>query len=148
MTPNEQLLQASRNADLDSALSAIANGADVNTCEDRGWTPFMNAAWNSDTIMMDRLRSAGAKTAALSLDGYSAAHYAARAGRTNSMRSLSIEEINQPDADGLTPIFYAALFGHATTFQALVRLGADDKRKTKHGHTCYDYARLFGKRVA
>ena len=149
MSPNEQLLQGSRDADLFVVSSALSSGADVNAADEYGWTAFMNATWNSDTNMMRLLRiQHGANAALLSIDGYAAAHYAARAGRTFIIAQFTAEELNQPDADGLTPIFHAAIFGHRATFHTMRMNGADDAHKSPVGHTCYDYARLFGNKVA
>lgn len=149
MTSNEQLLQASRDAMMETVIHALSTGANVNATDEYGWTAFMNATWNSDANMMRLLRiQHGANVALLSDDGYSAAHYAARAGRTFIIGQFTSEELNQPDGDGLTPIFHAAIFGHKATFNTLRMNGADDTLKSPGGHTCYDYARLFGDKVA
>lgn len=148
MTPDERLIKASSEASLEGVTSAIADGADVNTPDKHGWTAFMNATWNSDSNMMRMLRLAGANASLLSDDGYAAVHYAARAGRTSIIGQFTAEELNQPDADGLTPIFHAAIFGHRATFYGMIKHGANDAHKVKRGHTCYDYAWMFGNKVA
>jgi ankyrin repeat protein len=60
MPPQDRLNHAVRKGDVGGAESALAQGADVNKRDVRGFTPVMNAARTSDTNMVRLLLAKGA----------------------------------------------------------------------------------------
>ena len=56
----------------------------------------------------------------------------------------SEENINAPDANGLTPLMWAAAYGQAPTATLLLRAGADYSLKGRDGETALHLAAAGG----
>jgi hypothetical protein len=61
------------------------------------------------------------------------------------IRSASIEQLNQQNAHGFTPLMIAALNGQDSVFEALLARGVDTKLKNNDGDTALEIATEWGR---
>ncbi len=59
---NMLLLEAAERGDKECAKKLLGEGADVNSCDQYGWTPLMAATFHCRSIMVEFLLSKGANT--------------------------------------------------------------------------------------
>ena len=109
----------------------IANGANVNAQEKRGFTPLDFA--ESKTAAL--LRKHGGKTRK-QLPAISV-HDAARAGNIKAVKQYLAAgtNVNAKSNDGTTPLHKAALKGHKEIAELLITKGADVNAKSRTGTT-------------
>jgi ankyrin repeat protein/L-ascorbate metabolism protein UlaG (beta-lactamase superfamily) len=102
-------------------------GADPDPVDDWGGTPLARAFLNGDIEIARLLISAGADVNRPAGDWErSILHTAAVSGRTDLI-ALAVEfsaDVNAVDAYGMTPIEYAARYGHKDAADALIAAGA------------------------
>ncbi len=156
-TPEGQtpLMTAAHSGNLAAATALIAAGAKVNTVEGfRGQTALMWAAATSHPEIVKLLLAHGADPSVHSAvradpppgggggapyahGGMTALSFAARQGDLAAVRILveNHANVNDPDADGLTPLILAVMNTHYETGAYLLDQGADPKIADKDGRT-------------
>ncbi|MBE6463625.1 MAG: ankyrin repeat domain-containing protein [Alphaproteobacteria bacterium] len=72
---DKALIEATIEGNIEEVRSLLENGADVNTQDDKGWTPLMFAAKSQDVEMAKLLMENGADNEIRNEDGYKAIWY-------------------------------------------------------------------------
>ncbi len=152
------LMTASRAGNVDAVKVLLDHGANANAKETfRGQTALMWAAAENHPEVVKLLLAhgadprvqsndrdttppklmAGTPAAPISKGGLTALVFAARQGSIEAARALlgADAEINQPDADGHTPLLIAILNNHDDLAQMLISKGADVNAADKDGRT-------------
>jgi ankyrin repeat protein len=138
------LLDASKNGDLEKAKRAIEKGADVNA--DNGQTPLCLASWKGHESIVSLLLEEGADVNAKSSYGWTPLLVACQNGH-DSIVSLLLEkgaDVNVKDEDGWTPLHEACQNGHEAIVSLLLEKGADVNAKDNGGETPLHKARYNG----
>lgn len=73
-------------------------------------------------------------------------HEAARSGEIRNIEVLISEglDVNSADANGHTPLIFAAMAGKADVVKELLKKGADPSIKDSMGHDAFSSAMFFG----
>ncbi len=146
----------------DNLIIEINDGANVNQVASNGWTPLITAAASSQGGSINTLNTLiadGANLNAVTTDGWTAltaaaANSFAKFGARVTLQTDKITalinaglNVNQPDAEGRTPLIWAAMMGKVSgtvedtsTVQLLLADGANPLLKDNAGMTAYDYA--------
>lgn len=105
---------------------------------------LIHAASREDLRLLSLFLFLGAKPGAL-VDGTTALHAAAWAGRTRSAQRLldAGAPVDAPDQAGLTPLMTAASQGHSALVRLLLHRGADPLKRASCGRAA-DLARRNG----
>ena len=113
--------------------SALANGADVNGKDKRGWPPLHVAVWYKQKDIAEVLIAKGADVNAEESQGYTALHLAAIKGATDVVDPLIAKgaDINAQDRAGQTPLYLAVQYGYKDLVQLLIAKGADVNAQTR-----------------
>lgn len=126
-------------SDVDFVRMIYTYGADINLpCElCYGRTPaLIGVAYNSDIEMMKFLMSLEPDLSIKDNDGRGYLHYAAMNGNVRLLEYLlkqNVEDINEMDHLGRTPLMYTLLNEHIEAYDFLLAKGADVKLYTKYG---------------
>ena len=121
-----------------AVLSAfIHSGADIDTRDERGWTPLMISSFNGNQEVARLLVEHGASIHIEDTSGYTPLHWAAFNGYTDVVKLLIIKHanLNAQSKHGWTPLLQAATRGHLTTCGALIAGGADVNLSSFDGWT-------------
>ena len=105
----------------------LASGVDINTRDERGWTPLMISSFNGDEEIAELLIRSGADVHARDAAGYGPLHWAAFNGYHRVIKLL-IDRRANPDAQsnfGWTPLMQAAARGHLAAVRQLLDGGAN-----------------------
>lgn len=142
------LVKAVENDDLARARKLIAKGANVNLTDEQGGTALQLAAANGDERMTQLLLDAGADVNARQTGriNYDALDHAAWTGNGETIRVLlsAGAHVNDPTAEGWTPLMIAMLYGHLDVVEALLAGGADVNARAPTGWTALKEARFRG----
>ncbi|POM78898.1 Ankyrin repeat domain containing hypothetical protein 52 [Phytophthora palmivora] len=117
-------------------------GANVDTKDIEGMTPLMIASRNGQLRLVELLIARGADLELCCNSGHSALHFAAGNGRLEVVRELVSAGANLHARDqirGLTPLMYAAMYGHADIVKDLLPLSCQrdvDTIETKCNKKC------------
>lgn len=146
LSPNERLLAAARNGDVQSATGAIADGAEVNTKTPQGETSAWIAAERGNADLLDNLIMSGADLDLSDETRRTPLIVAARGGHGEVVKRLLAEnvDINRQDNLGATALHGAAINGHAEIVAALLKAGADRTVKNRLGYTARQVAEMNG----
>jgi ankyrin repeat protein len=118
----------------------VQKHAVVDAASPQGVTPLMLAAHVGAARVTARLLAAGADQLLRSRSGFSAVHFAARAGHTDVLDLLlasysgALLEAAAGDA-GRTPLHLAAAGGHVAAVRSLLRVGANATARDAAGRT-------------
>ena len=125
--PSKSLHQAASDGDVEQLKLYIANKADLNKADERGYPPLCYAAEPGHTEAVKLLLEGGAKATATGPEGRTALIGAAQGGKTEVVDALIAAgaDVKAKDAAGNTPLHMAANMGHIETVQALIKAGAD-----------------------
>jgi len=106
---SNELMAAAHAGDLALVNSLLAAGADVNACDEHGWSPLMKACYNAElkrgfADVVQTLIDAGAN-------------------------------IEAPIGYGVRPLMLAAGYGETAVVEALLQAGADVTAQNEGGYT-------------
>jgi ankyrin repeat protein len=118
--------RAGYRATVDALLAAKAN---VNAKNRFGDTPLMAAALNGHLEVVRKLRTRGAD---IDPRGWTPLIYAATGGH---------DDINAQSPNGTTALMMAVREGRGSTFDLLMRRGADFQRRNENGASALDWAK-------
>jgi len=108
---------------------------------------LMDGLAKGDARMVRDAIKRGANTRYRNKEGHSVLHLAV-VGANQDLVKLAIKylkpDLNWADADGLTPLHYAAGDGNVEVFNILIDAGADGNRKDFDGDTPFDYLEFKG----
>ncbi len=120
-------IQSAEKNDREAVALFLGSGMDVDTRDDRGWTPLMVSAFNGNEEMALLLIRCGADINAKDKAGYGPLHWASFNGYSNVVKLL-IEKGANPNAlsnHGWTPLLQAATRGHLIAAGQLIAGGAN-----------------------
>lgn len=115
----------------------LNSGLDVNTADERGWTPLMISSFNGNEEIAELLILSGADIEARDKAGYGPMHWAAFNGYHRIIKLL-LEKKADPNAlssFGWTPLMQAATRGHLIAAGQLIGGGANVNLAAKDGWT-------------
>lgn len=135
------LMVSARAGMVDALIELLTSGADIGLVNTQGKTAIEIA--NSSTFVpsiMDvitRVLEFGGRINSSDSSVFSPLHHMVRHGHAGPLQttilSSSAEELNQPDALGITPIMAATIYSQTESFRLLVMAGADIKATTPEG---------------
>ena len=139
-------MQASEAGNLRAIQIFIGSGVDLETRDERNWTPLMISAFNGKETAAYLLIQSGAKIDAKDHNGYSPIHWAAFNGYSEVV-SLLIRHGANPNAlsnFGWTPLMQAATKGHLLAAAQLIAGGAQVNAISKDNWTALHKAAANG----
>jgi len=124
----------------------LSSGANVDTYDDRLWTPLMISSFNGDEQMATLLIKSGANIQHRDSAGYSPLHWAAFNGYSKVVNLLLSKhaEVNARSNHGWTPLLQAATRGHLSVSFVLIDNGADVNAASNDGWTSLHKAAANG----
>ncbi|MDQ3440552.1 MAG: ankyrin repeat domain-containing protein, partial [Planctomycetota bacterium] len=129
VTGNTLLYEVAGSTHADVAETLLRAGADPNELNGSGDPPLIAASIRGDVRIVRALLKAGAKVDPPAPTPKMMTNPTMRMFTTDGNKTFS------------SPLVHAAEIGHLEVVRALVKAGADVKRKDGHGHTAYDAAR-------
>ncbi len=141
---------AAREAHVDVVRALVGAGGDAAQADAEGWTPLHWAARRGHLACVQYLLSVpgvAAELGALTHEGATAVAFAAREGFMDVVRALveAGSDAAQPDAQGMTPLHWAAQRGHLLCAEYLLTLpSVDVSARTGDGPTAETLALVEG----
>lgn len=135
------LFEAAEKGDIAAIHKSIEMGYDVNSVDEKGFTPLIIATMQGHTKAIEVLLAAGAQIDGKYKNGSTALIFAASSNieATNLLISKNAN-INIKNNNGFTPLMAAASTGHIENMVALIKKGADIDEKDKKNWTALIYA--------
>jgi len=130
-------IKSAEAGDRASVVLFLNSGLDIDTKDERGWTPLMISSFNGNEDIAELLIRGGADIQARDNAGYGPMHWAAFKGYYRIIRLL-LDRKADPDAlsnFGWTPLMQAATRGHLIAAGQLVAGGANVNLASKDGWT-------------
>ena len=145
-TPTTDLLTAVHEDRTDTALSLIADNADVSARNDYGVSALSLACENGNTELVGALLEAGADPNTTLPGGETALMTAARTGRPEPVRLLLDHgaKVDVTERKDQTALMWAAAEGHTEVVRILLEAGADPHRALDSGFTPLFFASRNG----
>ncbi|KAL8597549.1 hypothetical protein ACOMHN_033420 [Nucella lapillus] len=121
----------------DVTRNLLQAGADVNTQDEDGVTPFLEASRVCHSDTMELLIHYGADVNTLNKQGDTPLLEALRKGHSDSVKLLIVHgaDVNIQNKQGDTPLLEASRSGHSDTVKVLIDHGADVNIQNKQGYT-------------
>lgn len=115
----------------------LNSGMNVDTCDDRQWTPLMISAFNGNQEMAALLIKSGAYIHHKDTAGYTPLHWAAFNGFTKVVKLLLDKQadVNARSNHGWSALLQAATRGHLSVSMMLIEKGADVNAASNDGWT-------------
>jgi len=149
--PDEQGYYCLQWAALNNRVAVVTylldEGCDLNAVDSTGQTAIHWAVVRGAIPALETLLRAGADVNATDSRGYAACHVAAQYGQTAVLYHLSMKwavDTDVPDADGRTPLHWAAYKGYADTARLLLVIGSRSMLPDKEGCTPLHWAAIRG----
>ena len=142
IAPAHLLRSAVFEGNLQEIHRLLAQGVNVNSRDDDGYTPLIWAQLGNQPEAVKLLLDRGADVNAQDGAGYTALHQAAMAGRDSIMEVL-LERgafVDTRNRNGWTPLMDAAAYGKVIAVEYLLAKGADPNAMTKDGQTAFSLA--------
>jgi len=136
---SQALGEAVRRCDLKATQKYIEAGIDINSVDNSGRTPLINAVDVNCSSLIKLLIDKGAQINAVDTQGMTPLHYAATKGNTDLVLLLLAKgsNINDQDKNGNTPLHMAVLANSIDAVKALLDKGADINIKNKAGQKAF-----------
>jgi TonB family protein len=134
-----KLMDAALRGDKVGFKAALAAGDKLTDVDASGWTPLMYAAGSFGDSLEGELLKAGAKVNARSKRGETALMASAVAGMVDEDLLDAGAEVNAVDDVGMTALMLLVQRGNPDEIEALLRAGADARKKDALGRTALDY---------
>jgi ankyrin repeat protein len=114
----------------------------IDTCDERGWTPLFLAAFNGNGELAKLFFEFGANLNMKDHGGFTPLHWAAYKGHANVIKHFVTHnaDINTRSLRGWTPLMMAATSGHLSACSALLASGAESGLTSGHGWTALQKA--------
>lgn len=138
---------AALNNRVPEATFLLQRGANVNAADHTGQTALHWAAVRGSLPVIETLLRHNADYEARDNRGYTICHVAAQYSQTAVLYHLALRwavDIDSPDADGRTPLHWAAYKGWADTIRLLLVLDARYTLADKEGCTALHWAAIKG----
>ena len=115
----------------------LSAGVNVDTCDDRQWTPLMISSFNGDEAMATLLIKSGANIHHRDSAGYTPLHWSAFNGYSKVVNLLlsKLADVNARSKHGWTPLMQAATRGHLSVCSLLLEHGAEINAASNDGWT-------------
>ncbi len=129
--------RSAEKGDRDAVLLFLRSGVDIDTQDERGWTPLMISTFNGREEIALLLIENGANVNAKDSAGYGPLHWAAFNG-FDSVVELLIDKraaVNAVSNHGWSPLLQAATRGHLKIAEQLIEAGADVNLASHDGWT-------------
>ena len=132
--------------DTKTMKTLIANGANLDTTDQHGFTALMVASYSGDVEIVRLLLEAGALVDKKDSSGYTALMYFCSAGNLPCVRLLLEHgaSVNEANHDCSTPLMFAAQQGHNEIVRLLLDKGADPTITDCLGFSAADLAKKTG----
>ena len=142
----EGFLKSAEAGDRAAVTLFLGSGVDVNTSDERGWTPLMISSFNGNGEIAEILVQSGADVHAKDNAGYSPMHWAAYSGYYKVIKLLLEKKANPNTLSnfGWTPLMQAATRGHLVVVGQLISGGAHVNLPSKDGWTALHKATANG----
>ncbi len=142
----QSFLNAIENGDQKAIQIFMSCGVNIESRDERDWTPLMISSFNGNEELAAFLIRCGAKVQARDKNGYSPLHWAAFNGYLEVVKMLlDIKaEINERSNFGWTALMQAATRGHAAVVKELLKRGAWVNEVTSDGWTALHKAAANG----
>lgn len=148
MSSEHRLREAIINGDSAQAATALAEGAKLETTDERGMTPLLLAVKHGHRQIVELLLERGADLTHARHDGLTPLFMAIREGNVD-MVALLLEKGADVNARGaissVTPLHVAAYEGHHEIITLLLKSGADKQARMTSGELPVDLARQLGR---
>jgi ankyrin repeat protein len=130
-------IKAAESGKRDVIALFLSAGAEVDTCDERLWTPLMISAFNGDEEMATLLIKSGANIQHRDGAGYCPLHWAAFNGFAKVVKLLLSKHanVNACSNHGWTALMQAATRGHLSVSFLLLENGADVNAASNDGWT-------------
>ena len=114
----------------------------IDTCDERGWSPLFLAAFNGQMELAKIFIEFGANVNLKDIGGFTPLHWAAFNGHADVIKYLVTHnaDVNALSLRTSTPLMMAAMNGHLAACTALLASGADTGMVSSHGWTALQKA--------
>jgi len=114
----------------------------IDTCDQRGWSPLFLSAFNGNLELSKLFLEFGANINLKDHGGFSPLHWAAYNGHASIIKHFVTHnaDVNAKSLRGWTPLMMAAMNGHLAACAALIACGAETNLVSNHGWTALQKA--------
>ncbi|MBU0620410.1 MAG: ankyrin repeat domain-containing protein [Gammaproteobacteria bacterium] len=114
----------------------------IDTCDERGWSPLFFAAFNGNLELAKLFLEFGANVNLKDHGGFLPSHWAAYNGHAHVIKHFVTHgaEVNAQSLRGWTALMMAAMNGHLSACSALLASGAETGLVSGHGWTALQKA--------
>ena len=137
-------LKASAARDLKAIGLFLRCNINIDTCDERGWSPLFFSAFNGNTEFAKLFIEFGANVNLKDHGGFTPLHWAAFKGHAGIIKHFITRnaDINTRSLRGLTPLMMSAMNGHLAACSALIASGAETEAVSSQGWTALQKACL------
>jgi hypothetical protein len=114
----------------------------IDTCDERGWSPLFLSAYNGNIELSKLFLEFGANVNLKDHGGFTPLHWAAYNGHANIIKHFVTHDadVNSHSLRGWTPLMMASMNGHLSACAALIACGAETNLVSSHGWTALQKA--------